>query len=236
MEVYYASPERISAENAVLPVPETRHLTRVVRLQAGDRLLIADGLGTMYIARLRIVVEGEAHCALEEKIVGMNEPKRPQVLVQALLKNPGRMDWIVEKAVELGVTSIFPVTTERTIAGKARATRWRELACAAMKQSRRCLIPRIEPLRSFGEALRALRDHTMLLFHESAETEIRAVLPAGDGMPFPGPVACLVGPEGGFTAGEVEAAVAAGAHVLSLGPRRLRSETAAVAALSYVCV
>ncbi len=231
METFHAPPERCRGGLITLDAGETHHLSRVARLRKGDELLVADGCGTMYRARLDGIQGNEARCAVEERISRMNEPARNVTLVQAVLKNPGRMDWIVEKAVELGVNRILPMRTERCIHTSGKTDRWREIARAAMKQCRRCRWPEVEEIEDFRDTLHKLSDHSLRLFHESSH-EMPG--PSASDKDESSPIAVFIGPEGGFTDIEVECARAAGAIAASLGPRRLRSETAAIVALARI--
>jgi 16S rRNA (uracil1498-N3)-methyltransferase len=230
MEVYYCPPSRIHDGIAVVDGEEFHHLARVMRHEVGSELHIADGEGTMYCARIDILRQSEAECALSETLAGYNEPRVRSTLVFSLLKNPGRMDWLIEKATELGVCRIVPVVTQRTLARSAKVKRWRDLALAAMKQSCRCRLPGIEEPREFSDAFDLLADHNVFLFHEASSPAEGALILSQES--DPGTLALCIGPEGGFTQEEVEYAVQRGAVVRSLGLRRLRSETAALAALA----
>ncbi len=231
MDMFLTTPGLVSDRSLRLRDSEHHHLAHVLRKTEGDELLVSDGEGVMYRCRVDEISETATRCAIIEALPGFNEPLREVVLLQSLLKNPGKMDWIVEKAVELGATRIQPMVTGHTIGKRVKIERLRRLAIAATKQCLRSRIPEISEPLSFDACLDRYADHALLLFHEGADPAqtLEKLLPdLAGGLPF----VLLIGPEGGFSGHEVEAALKAGAVVLNLGPRRLRSETAAVVALA----
>ena len=156
----------------------------------------------------------------------MNEPDLDVKLAVALLKNPSRFDFLVEKCTELGVREIFPMRTERTIVSKVHTDRLEKIALAAMKQCGRSFLPPIHSPMDFHEALTYLKAcERKFITHEKAVEMIYGVKAVDAGSKT---VGILVGPEGGFTEGEVQSAAQCGFQPLSLGSRRLRSETAAI--------
>ena len=145
-----------------------------------------------------------------------------------------RFDLVVEKATEIGVHTLIPMVTARSVvrpsARDDRWTRWQRIAISAMKQCGRTFLPRITPVMGFGEVLAQVGHHDLgLIAWEGAEGE-----PLERWMPRAGKVLLLIGPEGGFTPQEVEEAQRRGIKAISLGPRRLRAETAGIVALSLV--
>ncbi|MBL0173679.1 MAG: 16S rRNA (uracil(1498)-N(3))-methyltransferase [Ignavibacteria bacterium] len=231
MDVFYAPPGHFDGGAVTLRGDELHHLARVMRLREGARIHIADGAGLMVRARIERLTPEAAFCLITERLPRLHEATRDVVLVQALLKNPGKMDWIVEKAVELGVGRIMPVRSARSIASADKGARWRAIALAAMKQCERCVWPGVDAAVPLQDALDLLGDAAVLCCHEeadAADTIERAVA----GLPPGRPIACVIGPEGGFDEQEVALVRARGGLVVSLGTRRLRSETAAVAALA----
>jgi 16S rRNA (uracil1498-N3)-methyltransferase len=224
---------RLAEDLIVLHDEEHRYLTRVLRLRVGDTVVLFDGVG----------LEADAHIlrvgprALEVKI----EARRPDVtLIQALTKGD-KLDLVVQKATELGVARVLPVTTSRSVprfgdASAVRAlgrrARWQKIAREAARQSGRPEVPDIEPITTLATALAAAAKDAfkLMLWEGERQHTLRGVLPA----PPPARIIVAVGPEGGFAADEVEAARAAGFVSVALGPRVLRSETAALAALAIL--
>jgi 16S rRNA (uracil1498-N3)-methyltransferase len=157
------------------------------------------------------------------------EARHPVVLAVGMPANE-RMDWLVEKATELGVRSIVPLATGRTIPQHAKTDRWQKLAIAAMKQSGRCVLPPVSPLTPFGRFIAEACAPLKLIPHEKETSRsLRDILAGG-----PQDAVLCVGPEGGFSDAEVDEAIHAGFLAVSLGPRRLRTETAAITALAMV--
>lgn len=207
---------------------ETKHCTRVLRLQAGDRLLLADGKGTEAEAEL---LGTEKQGALVRVLHVREAPQRPfrLDLLQAPLKG-ARMDWLVEKACELGVNAIHPIESQFTVAKGEKADRWRRLAGAAAKQSGNPQIPEIHECSGIQEAINRLpRPFRGLLLSPTATQGLADGLRAAEGK---GNVALAIGPEGGFSEEEEKAFQAAGFLPCRLSQQILRGETAALAAVA----
>jgi len=241
MEYFYVPPSGVSPPRLTIDGEEFQHLTHVMRRQPGDEIRVVDGKGNVYDARIVEVIRHEARCEIEAHRVMENEPAIAVTLAVGIVKNAARFDFLVEKATELGVRTIVPLTSERTIPQHAKTDRWQKLAIAAMKQSGRCMLPRVlplTPLRRFLEEppvplsgdIPSGRPPLRLIPHEKeASRALRDVLTREQ----QDTVICI-GPEGGFSEDEVGQAVRAGFVPVSLGPRRLRTETAAITALSMV--
>ncbi len=232
MQVFHVPPAGIAHGEAVITGDELHHCRKVLRAVEGDEVSIADGCGVMHRCRIVRITAAEARCRVLQSMPGFNEADRSLHLVQAILKNPAKLDWIVEKAVELGVTSITPLHSRRAIGQKARRDRLESLALGAMKQCCRCLLPDITGTMDVPEALRRASSMRVILLHEDAAVAhpLWDIIDALDAVE---PVSVMIGPEGGFADEEVALAVEAGAEIGWLGPRRLRSETAALVALAH---
>ena len=209
---------------------EARHLTRVLRVEAGQKFEISDNRSA-YLAE---VVEARGPLVVfrvESEIAAAGAPVAV-TLCAALIKFD-RFEWIVEKATELGVERIVPVEAARTERGlmeaaRKRAERWERIARESSQQSRRTRLPEIAAAARFDDALRVEAGARLFLEEGTAPPLLRAV-------PRPlATAAVLLGPEGGWTDREREAASAAGWTAVSLGPQVLRAETAAVAALALL--
>lgn len=206
---------------------ESRHVTRVMRLVPGDCVLLTDGKGQEAEARL---LRADKSGALMEVLGVRRAEARPfrLELLQATLKGP-RMDWLVEKATELGVDSLCVVDSDFAVAG-ARAARWARVAQAAIKQSGSPRLPGIREAAGLGEALSSLEDgfHGFLLSPTASvglADAVRAALPTGRGT-----VVLAVGPEGGFSPDEERELRARGFRACRLSAQILRGETAALVA------
>lgn len=219
-------------ETVPLPEAAAHHAGRVLRLKTGDAVTLFDGRGQAWQAELTQV--GREVLALVRSIgAGIAEPALHITLVQAL---PGgdKMDWVIQKAVELGVTAIQPVAAKRSVvklhAERAlkRAAHWQEVAVSACEQCGRNGVPPILPLLDLSQylTLPTLDNEQRFLLAPSGGNRLRE-------MPAPaGGVTLLIGPEGGFDEGEENMAQRAGFAPLLLGPRVLRTETAGLAAIA----
>ena len=213
---------------------EARHLSRVLRAEAGQKYEISDGR-KVYLAEVAEVRTEEVSFGVLEELVPPELPVR-LALLAALVKFD-RFEWIIEKATELGVEIIIPVQADRSAKGlsegaRTRLERWRRIAREASQQARRAELPEILAPVSTQEALRAPARHRYFLEEQPGAPPLLVALPSersrGD------TVALLVGPEGGWTDGERAQAAKAGWTAVSLGPFTLRTETAATAALSIL--
>jgi len=222
---FYVPPGSIAGDEAIVEGEEYAHLTQVMRHREGDTIGIVDGAGMAYVAELTSIGRHTALCSIRSTHPNLHEPSRHVTLAVGVLKNPSRFETVVEKCTELGVRKIIPMITTRTIQRHARVERWQTIALAAMKQCGGCVLPEIVPLMAFDEVVPAAKGGKVM-FHEQATLlfDRRVVDPAMSEC-----IICI-GPEGGFTEGEVASAVEHSWSVVSLGNRRLRSETAAIVA------
>ncbi len=215
-----------------LPAAVAHHAERVLRLAVGEAVTLFDGrggecaatllaLGRQPLARLgpRLEVEREAPLAV--------------TLVQALASGD-KMDWIVQKAVELGAVAVQPVAAERSVlklagerAGK-RVAHWQQIAVAACEQSGRNRVPAVGEIVPLAKYLAQDGNGTRMILAPGADGALARKTPP------PGPLAILIGPEGGWSPAELQLAARAGCAPLALGPRVLRTETAGLAALAAI--
>jgi 16S rRNA (uracil1498-N3)-methyltransferase len=232
-------------ETVVLPREEGEHLRRVLRLGVGDTVSVFDGRGHEFQARIASVLRRDVRVQLMSRVEPAAEPSVPLTLVQAVLK-ADKMDDIVRDAVMLGVAAVQPIVTRRsetTIAGlvkSARLERWRRVALASVKQSRRATLPDIRvPLtleHYLDEPAAALR---LMLVEPNAGAEgdgaVR-VEPVSvfQGRPAPSDAAVFVGPEGGWSDQERMEARDRGVRLVTLGDRTLRADAVPIAAISVL--
>jgi 16S rRNA (uracil1498-N3)-methyltransferase len=214
---------------------EYAHFRKVLRGHEGDVVMAADGAGMMRRVRIDAMSNDRADCTIIEELPSFEEPARPIHLVQAVLKNHAKLDWIVEKAVELGVASITFALTDRTISHTLRPDRLRSIALAAMKQCGRCVRPDILGPLPLKESLEPHGGLTIMCHEDPAGSKPLHEL-LGHDENRRRPVRLLIGPEGGFDGTEVAAALESGAALAWLGARRLRSETAAIVALAQCSI
>jgi 16S rRNA (uracil1498-N3)-methyltransferase len=200
-----------------LPEGEARHVLKVLRGCDGDPLEVVDADRRLFLAELGAGDEARVLEVLEGyEEVGLS-------LYQAVPKG-GRMDLVVEKATEVGATRIVPLLTERGLVrpGDAKVGRWRRVAEAAARQSLRMVVPEVAQPVSFSEAVREVGGEGVLMHNEPDLAPLEALVSA--------PASLFVGPEGGWSEEELQAAEEAGLALAQLGPYRLRSETAGVVA------
>lgn len=215
-----------------LPAEAAHHAVRVLRLGDGDEVVLFDGRGGSW--RARLLRAGPAvRAVLADHDEADREPALRVTLVQGL-PAADKMDWVVQKCTELGVAAIRPVAARRSVVRlsgermEKRVRHWQQVAVAACEQCGRNRVPEVAPLLDLPQYLAAApqqNEHRFVLAPGGVES-LRAV--GG----LAGPVTLLVGPEGGFEEGEMRAALAAGFAPLTLGPRVLRTETAGAAALA----
>jgi len=231
----YLPPDRWSNESAELEEAESRHLVSVMRRQAGASIEILDGEGRRGVAE--VVVPHKKRTVIRILSQSLAAPFVPRrILVQSLVREQ-KMDWLIQKAVELGVHEIRPIQTEQTVVrirpedAEKKAARWQAIALGACKQSGNPWMPRIFPVRPFSEVLASLSSAAACF---GALQENSIPLPEFFGRlrrencPE---VTMWIGPEGDFSPAEVEALLAAGIQPVTFGPIVFRVETAAL----FIC-
>jgi len=230
MECLIVRPEDVDRESMslVLIGDEAHHAVKSLRLRVGDELLATNLVGTCYKCRVENDDSTALSCSIEEILSEYGEPKRDVLLVQALIAQPARWEFLLEKATELGVRVIQPITTERTERADFKRERSERILRAAVKQTKRARMPELLEVMKWNEALKMAKEsgRKILFLHEGAAVNA-SKFPVADRL------AIVIGPEGGFSDDEVKRAVEEFVvTVVSLGPRRLRAETAALAALA----
>ncbi|TAG62027.1 MAG: 16S rRNA (uracil(1498)-N(3))-methyltransferase [Oscillatoriales cyanobacterium] len=228
---------QISANKIDLTKEQQHYLNRVLRLQAGDRFIAMDGCGHWWSAILEVQETG-LFASIKEEIAVNRELPVAVTLIAALPKGNG-FDEVVRQAAELGVASIVPVTSDRTLLKPStqKVDRWRRIAAEAAEQSERQIVPTVyEPL-SFDLAVIGLEppQPPLLRGEQDGEDPPQPPLIRGE-QDYRGElsIAIAIGPEGGWTDGEVERAIEFGFEPVSLGRRILRAVTAPMVALSLV--
>ena len=230
MQMFYIEPGQLADGRVTIAGSDVNHIRTVLRMKPGEEVAVSDQRGFHARCRIESLSPGEVVLTVEESMPDTELPVK-LILFQGLPKGD-KMEWIIQKNTELGVSRIVPVAMQRSIVkldGKkaaARAERWQAVAESAGKQSGRTRVPQVETVMSYAEMLEAARECDLLLLpYESAAgiERTRSLLrQAAPGMK----IGILIGPEGGFAPEEVEQAQAAGFQVLTLGRRILRTETA----------
>lgn len=223
-------PQRLEPGLLVLPAGAARHV-QVLRLQPGDALTLFDGRGGEWDARVERM--GRSEVAVQ---VGIHHPveRQPAAQVHLALGIPAndRMDWLVEKAAELGAASIQPLVTDRSVLrlsgerARRKQEHWQAIAAAACEQCGGNRVPQVHPVAELAGWMPPAGALLRLLSPEGPAVALASTTGA--------PIVLLSGPEGGFTPREQDRAFAAGFEAASLGPRVLRAETAPIAALAAI--
>ncbi|HEX9859559.1 MAG TPA: 16S rRNA (uracil(1498)-N(3))-methyltransferase [Nitrospirota bacterium] len=233
----FIPPGCINGDTAVLPESDARRLLRVLRMGPGDAVTLFDG-ATEYSSRITSIGTKSAILEILESTVTASEPRLEITLGQGLPKGE-KLEWVVQKAVELGVGTVVPVVMDRSVkrpdeSGRGvRHDRLARIATEAAQQSGRTRVPEVAAQTGLAGFLDIVADAGLkLVFYEGSKTSsLREILHSANGVKS---VAVLVGPEGGLTGDEVMLAVSRGFVAAGIGPRILRTETAGLAALSII--
>lgn len=234
---FFVEGTRTVGEVVEIAGSDAHKIARVLRLGAGDRIEIVDSTAMAFAAS--IDGAGRVVRATLLEILGADRVAQAALrldIAQAVPKGH-RMDFVIEKGTELGASAFLPFYCERSVGraiGVEKLARWRRLARSSAQQSGRRDVPEVRVPIQFDTLLEAFNSYDAVLF----AWELAAPVSLSDGLssalPASGGVLVVVGPEGGFTHGEAEAAARRGAALLSLGPRILRTDTAAVALLAVI--
>lgn len=213
------------------------HLIQVLRAKEGDKLILFNGDGNDYEAEIKVIKKRSAQVLIISKNKNFNESHINIHLYQALTSNE-KMDWIIQKATELGVQNITPISTKRN-QNKIKEDKkhkknkhWQQIIISACEQSRRAFIPKIHPIISL--------DNLSRNFNQNQINELRLVLSPNSQNKLKNNkkklsnLSIMIGPEGGFTDNELEIANSMGFQSISIGPRILRTETASIASIAIL--
>lgn len=217
-------------DEAALSGDEAKHCSRVLRAKVGDFISVFDGEGRSAEAEIRSVARDRVALRLGEFVVEP-PPAVEVVLAQAVIKGKA-MDWLLQKAVELGVSGIQPLATRHAVVhpGEGKEEKWQRVVLESCKQCGRSRMPRVSPVLEFGDFLKKTPRETRIIASLEAEAKpLRGVLSKMEGK---GKLIVLVGPEGDFSPEEYAASLDFGCLPVSLGSAVLRSETAAIYCLS----
>ena len=236
MSRFFAPKENVKGDRIFIDGPEAKHILNVMRLAVNDRVVIFDGTGREYAG----FIESAKPKSLVVKVVTVKKPAPealPSVtLIQAIPKKD-KMDYILEKSTELGVSEIWPVMTKRTVVAvrdektEARTRRWQAIAREASKQCGRKDVPPVRPVSDYGEVVKSLDGYDICLM-ACLSGETIGIKQAIAGFRH-GRAAVMIGPEGDFTEEEIDAVrEIRNCKLISLGERVLKSDTAGLYVLS----
>lgn len=223
-------------DEIIITGQDARHIGRVLRLAPGDELVVAGADGRTGRAVITAVGLTCVTARLEEVLDAAHEPPISVRLAQGLPKGD-KLEYIIQKAAELGVAGVIPVAADNCVVRydgtrqACRQDRWRKIAAEAAKQCGRSAVPAVDRIMTLAEALgTAGSKETIIMLYEGGGDSLRDILAAGEARDY----LLLVGPEGGFSPAEAALARSSGARFATLGPRILRTETASLAALAIV--
>jgi 16S rRNA (uracil1498-N3)-methyltransferase len=234
MSRFFVNSSAVNRENGTIAITgeDVKHIKNVLRGAVGDKLEICDQEGTDYKAAIEVLEKDSVIAEIISSKPNKTEPPVNITLYQGLPKSD-KMEYIIQKCIELGVFRIVPVMTERTVVrfgndkdAAAKASRWQKIAQEAAKQCDRGIIPKVET--------------PVIPYEEETDGSLRSLLNSfsqkydrGDDMAKP-EISLFIGPEGGFAQDEVKEAEEAGFASVTLGPRILRTETAGVAVIAII--
>lgn len=232
MPRFFVAP--FSGDTVTVTGDDAHHLSRVLRVRMGEKVTVCDRAGNDYTCLVESVTEKEVRCRVTDKKPTLSEPTVSVTLYQGLPKSE-KMEWIIQKCVEIGVNRIVPVAMARSVVrlkaeeAEKKQNRWQKIAAEAAMQSGRGIIPSVERPISFNEMLTEIKSTTALTFYEGGGVPLSSLVDQKTQE-----VALVVGPEGGFETEEIERLKQNGAHIVTLGKRILRCETAPLVSLAAV--
>lgn len=227
----------VSGENVTITGDDAHHIADVLRMECGQTVAVCDGSGFDHICEIVSVSKNEILLKAKEKQPSQGEPATKVALYQALLKGD-KFEFVIQKAVELGVTEIIPCDSERCVTkidakkAKSKVERWNKIAESAAKQSGRGIIPKVKMPMTFKQAAEDFlsRKLPILAYEEEQETTLKQVLSSTDETD----IGLFIGSEGGFAPKEAKLLTDGGAKSVTLGKRILRAETAPIATLAMI--
>jgi 16S rRNA (uracil1498-N3)-methyltransferase len=236
---FFISPEKITTDMPIITGSDAVHIAKVLRHKIGDIIMLFDGRGAEYKAKILNLAHDQIQLAIIQRFISDKEPFIHITVAQAFLKEK-KMDSVVRQLSEIGATHWVPFQAKRSIPVlnakrlAVRKSRWEKIAVEAAKQCGRNRVMSIEPAASLPQVLdRYIEFDQRIIFWEKETKSLNTLQPKEK--IHPGyKIAILLGPEGGFDSREIKTALSKGFTSVGLGPRILRSETAAIAACSLI--
>jgi len=214
------------------------HMSRVLRLKIGTRVILSDGIGRRHVGYIEQIGKENLLIRIEESSSEPSRPAGPLMTLYQGLPKGSKMEFILQKSTELGVDVLAPFAAERSAVRlpaareSQRMERWQRVIREAARQSDRTTLPQLETVADFPDLLsKADQTVKLLLWEEEKSNRLRSVLGS---LPVPESVSVIVGPEGGLTRDEAASAMASGFLPVTLGSRILRTETAGLAILAIL--
>ncbi len=238
MPKFFIKKEDIKENSVTITGQDATHIAKVLRTEVGETLTLCDGCGTDFFAEVTSVSKEAVSLKIKETLPCTAEPEILVTLFQGIPKQ-GKMDYIIEKCTELGISRIVPVSTKRSVVKiddkKSEAKklgRWRKIAAESVKQCGRGTIPEITDVMNFSQAIEFSKslDLTIAAYECERETSIKSALTGKS----PKSVGVFIGPEGGLDNSEIEKLKDANIETVTLGTRILRTETAGHTVLTAI--
>jgi len=238
MHRFFLPPGAIQADSILFPSDNVHQIFHVLRLRTGDLVTVLDGLGWQYRVELTVVSRQNVSGRVLEKAVISDEPPIHLSMFLCLTQRE-KFEWMLQKCTEVGVSEFTPVLSSRSLVQAAESLenklpRWQRIIQEAAEQSGRGRIPLLNQLLDFSSVLASTRGQFNICLVAWEEEQALRLTDAVKGLPANARIALLIGPEGGLTLAEVESAMESGWKTVSLGPRILRMETAAVVSAALV--
>ena len=221
-----------TSTDIVLDEATSKHIAQVLRIQNGEQLQLTNGKGDLFTAE--IIDDNRKKCAV--KVIQTNNEQRPTINVSiaiSIIKNPTRFEWFLEKATEIGVSEIIPLVCERTEKTVLKMERMKNILVSAMLQSQQCWLPVLHEPTKFNELVKSSAQDQKFIAH--CINDARRNLADLNNESLTSKI-ILIGPEGDFTADEIELALQNHFSAVSLGGTRLRTETAGIVAATLLCL
>lgn len=238
MHRFFISKENIFKDGITIDGEDVQHISRVLRLKEGDKIVLCDQQGTDYLVAIESMSKHSIRTAIIGKEPSKGEPSIDVVLYQGVPK-AAKMELIIQKCTEMGITRIVPVMTARTVVKlesekdeAKKAARWAKIAEEAAKQSKRGIVPVIEMPMNLEKALEDSKalDLKLIPYELEKENSVKAALQSKKAQR----VGFFIGPEGGFDTAEIDKAKQYGVIPVTLGSRIMRTETAGFAILTSI--
>ncbi|GGB06567.1 RsmE family RNA methyltransferase [Puia dinghuensis] len=235
LPLFYISSFDPANPEIMLDEDNSRHIIQVLRMRPGEGLQLTDGRGALLTAV--IIDDNKKKCRVRVGTVTTQPPPKKTVAVAiSPLKNASRFEWFLEKATEIGVTTIIPLLSERTERQHNKPERWQNILVSAMLQSQQTWLPELSAPTPFSQLLHTAKADDRLIAHCLEAPRPTASLAALIHKRHSRSSLILIGPEGDFSQMEVESALAEGFIPVTLGAARLRTETAGIVAATLLCI
>ncbi|WP_018756754.1 RsmE family RNA methyltransferase [Paenibacillus terrigena] len=242
MQRYFIAPEQFGEHSVMITGDDAHHISKVMRARVGEKFIVSDGASQEALVEITDIEASGVTAVIVERIALTQEPWLQVTVAQSLPKGD-KMETVIQKCTEIGAVRFIPYISERTIVQydakkeAKRIERWGKIAKEAAEQAHRNRVPEVESTSTWKQMLARIASYDLVLFcYEKEEgLQLRDVVQpfiAGMDRNLAAQVLVMVGPEGGFTVQEMEAAEAAGAKSVGLGRRILRTETAAMVGLT----